>query len=168
MSGFAFPLVCTREVIKLRRRTLRCYKDWDEYWADTATNVLMPFSSFCLPQHMAHRSLTIFSYLHHSIKMRPAIMHFKVKYKWLLGLLFWIIYGMTSFFLNSSHLIMEKWQYYNLLSGKMLALYSFIYRYFVCVCLVFTIVVGAVGDSETLCKMALLYSSWYWRYGKIN
>lgn len=61
-----------------------------------------------------------------------------------------------------------KWQYYNLLSGKMLALQSFIYRYFVCVCLVFTIVVGAVGDSETLLKMALLYFSWYWMQEKIN
>lgn len=159
MSGFAFPLACIRESIKLPRRTLRCYKDWDEHWADTTTNIVL----FIFLLTTARGSSFIDYFFIFVPFYKDAASHNAFQSK--------ISTTFRSSVLNylwHDFLLFEQSTYghgkmavlYNL-SGKMLALYSFIYRYLVCVCLIFTIVVGAVGEGETLCKMASLNSSWY-------
>lgn len=90
-------------------------------------------------------------------------MHLQVKYKWLLGILFWIIYGVASFLFEQSTSDHGKWQYYNLLSGETLALCTFIGRFLVCVCLLFTMAAGGCygglqnpgQDSITAFQLAL-------------
>lgn len=51
-----------------------------------------------------------------------------------------------------------KWLYYNYLSDKTLAPYSFIYKYFFSIALLFTTMAGAMEDREALDKLWLLLS----------